>query len=107
MIYLQPYGNGEKSRFESGVVHPARHLVRGPWWVPAVMILTPLTLRLVVETRQFADLVGQYIIRGFAAIYDRNITRLDASALRNYVKKYLGVQVRGFTYHICHLIRLT
>ncbi|KAK1225569.1 hypothetical protein PQX77_011485 [Marasmius sp. AFHP31] len=42
------------------------------------------------STRPYIELVGQYIVRGLAAIYDRNTTR---SSLRTFIREYLGVQV--------------
>ncbi|KAL0071995.1 hypothetical protein AAF712_000918 [Marasmius tenuissimus] len=42
-----------------------------------------------LTARPFVELVGQYVVRGLAAIYDRNNTR---SSLRTFVRQYLGVQ---------------
>ncbi|KAK1233566.1 hypothetical protein PQX77_003252 [Marasmius sp. AFHP31] len=42
-----------------------------------------------ISTQPYIELVGQYIVRGLAAIYDRNTTR---SSLRTFIRGYLGVQ---------------
>ncbi|KAJ8084027.1 hypothetical protein AAF712_000916 [Marasmius tenuissimus] len=41
------------------------------------------------STGSYTELVGQYIVRGLAAIYNRNATR---SSLRTFIREYLGVQ---------------
>ncbi|KAL0571721.1 hypothetical protein V5O48_010229, partial [Marasmius crinis-equi] len=40
-------------------------------------------------SREFAELVGQYVIRGLVAFYNRNTTQ---SSLRTYIKEYVAVQ---------------
>ncbi|KAL0573178.1 hypothetical protein V5O48_008789, partial [Marasmius crinis-equi] len=45
------------------------------------------------KTQADAELVGQYIVRGLSAIYNRNKTK---SSLRTYAREYLGVQARFY-----------
>ncbi|KAL0071989.1 hypothetical protein AAF712_000912 [Marasmius tenuissimus] len=42
-----------------------------------------------ISTQASIELVGQYVVRGLAATYDRNTTR---SSLRTFIREYLGVQ---------------
>ncbi|KAL0571726.1 hypothetical protein V5O48_010234 [Marasmius crinis-equi] len=69
---------------EQNLIEIVNKTVSNTGWHPSDGILQADS-----ETQASAELVGQYIVRGLSAIYNRNTTK---SSLRTYIRDYLGVQ---------------
>ncbi|KAJ8084037.1 hypothetical protein PM082_002804 [Marasmius tenuissimus] len=73
-----------RTRVSQDLLELINKTVSNPQWHSADGIL-------IADNKQQAnaELIGQYVVRGLAAIYNRNNTQ---SSLRTYVREYLGVQ---------------